>query len=208
MILQLFPKKVDFFALFAKQAACSVEAAKQFKEMVSAGVFGETQVETIHAIEQRGDDAAHAIINQLNKTFITPFDREDIHSLAIELDDITDMIYTIVSRLKVYKLNGVNPNLVAFAAVIEESVLAVEKAIKGMHDLKHLQTVSETCVEINRLENIGDAMRDDMLTDLFENEKDFIAVLKWKEIYQESETVLDICEDVAHMVQSLLLKQA
>lgn len=208
MILQFFPKKVDFFALFEKQVAHAVEAAKYFKEVVSGGVFGETEVTTIHAIEQRGDDAAHAIINQLNQTFITPFDREDIHKLAIELDDISDMLYTIISRLKVYKISGVNPNLVKFAAVIEESVLAVEKAIRGMHDLKHLSAVAETCMEINRLENIGDAMRDDMLTDLFENEKDFISVIKWKELYQEAETVLDICEDVAHMVQSLLLKQA
>jgi hypothetical protein len=208
MILQIFPKKVDFFALFEKQAACAVEAARYFKATVTSGNIGETEVETIHAIEQRGDDAAHAIINQLNATFITPFDREDIHQLAIELDDICDMLYTIVSRLKVYKISGVNPNLVKFADVIEESVLAVEKAIKGMHDLKHLNAVAETCMEINRLENIGDAMRDDMLTDLFDNEKDFIAVIKWKEIYQEAETVLDICEDVAHLVQSLLLKQA
>jgi uncharacterized protein Yka (UPF0111/DUF47 family) len=208
MILQLFPRKVDFFALFEKQVNQAVEAAKYFKEVVSSGVIGETEVATIHAIEKRGDDAAHAIINSLNQTFITPFDREDLHSLAIELDDISDMLYTIVSRLKVYKISGVDHNLVKFAAVIEESVMAVEKAIKGMRDLKHLNRVSEVCVEINRLENIGDAMRDDMLTELFENEKDFIAVLKWKEIYQEAETVLDICEDVAHLVQSLLLKQA
>lgn len=207
-MFRIFPKKVDFFALFAKQSSFAVEAAKYFKEVVSKGVIGETELETIHAIEQRADDAAHAIVNELNKTFITPFDREDIHSLAIELDDVADMLYTIVSRLKVYKINSVNPNLVKFAEVIEESVIAVDKAIRGMHDIKHLQTVSETCMEINRLENIGDAMRDDMLTELFDNEKDFIAVLKWKEIYQEAETVLDICEDVAHMVQSLLLKQA
>jgi len=208
MILQFFPKKVDFFALFEKQVSHAVEAAKYFKEIVSIGTFGETEVKTIHAIEQRADDAAHAIVNELNKTFITPFDREDIHNLAIELDDISDMLYTIASRLKVYRISGVNPNLVKFSQVIEESVQAVEKAIKGMHDLKHLNAVAEICMEINRLENIGDAMRDDMLTDLFENEKDFIAVIKWKEIYQEAETVLDICEDVAHRVQSLLLKQA
>jgi len=208
MMFRIFPKKVDFFALFTKQSAFAVEAAKYFKEVVSKGVVGETEVEKIHAIEQRADDAAHAIVNELNKTFITPFDREDIHSLAIELDDVADMLYTIVSRLKVYKISGVNPNLVKFAEVIEESVMAVDKAIRGMNDLKHLQAVAETCMEINRLENIGDAMRDDMLTELFENEKDFITVLKWKEIYQEAETVLDICEDVAHMVQSLLLKQA
>jgi uncharacterized protein Yka (UPF0111/DUF47 family) len=208
MILQFFPKKVDYFALFERQVSHAVEAAKYFKTVASTGVIGETEVQTIHAIEQRADDAAHAIINELNKTFIAPFDREDIHTLAIELDDISDMLYTIVSRLRVYKLGGVNPNLIKFADVIEDSVLAVERAIKGMHDLKNLKTVAETCMEINRLENIGDAMRDDMLTDLFENEKDFIAVIKWKEIYQEAETVLDVCEDVAHLVQSLLLKQA
>jgi uncharacterized protein Yka (UPF0111/DUF47 family) len=77
-----------------------------------------------------------------------------------------------------------------------------------MHDLKHLKAVADACVEINRLENVGDAMRDSMLTELFDNEKDYIAVLKWKEIYQEAETLLDICEDVAHRVQSICLKQA
>jgi len=208
MILQFFPKKVDFFALFEKQVGFAVEGAAVFKTMVESGVIGEAEVAQVHAIEQKGDEAAHFIIDQLNKTFITPFDREDIHSLAIELDDIIDMIYTITSRLKVYKLNGVNPNLVKFALVIEESVNAIAQAIKGMHDQKHLKIVADACVEINRLENVGDAMRDSMLTELFDNEKDFIAVLKWKEIYQEAETLLDICEDVAHRVQSICLKQA
>ena len=208
MILQFFPKKVDFFALFEKQVGFAVEGAAAFKVIVGSGVIGEAQVEQIHAIEQRGDEAAHFIIDQLNKTFITPFDREDIHTLAVELDDVIDMIYTITSRLKVYKLSGVHSNLVKFAQVIEESVLAIAKAVKGMHDLKHLKAVADACVEINRLENVGDAMRDSMLTELFDNEKDFIAVLKWKEIYQEAETLLDICEDVAHRVQSICLKQA
>ena len=208
MILQFFPRKVDFFALFEKQVSYAVEGAAAFKIIVGSGVVGETQVEEMHAIEQRGDEAAHFIIDQLNKTFITPFDREDIHTLAVELDDVIDMIYTITSRLKVYKLSGVNPNLVKFAQVIEESVIAIAQAIKGMHDLKHLNVIAEACVEINRLENVGDAMRDSMLTELFDNEKDFIAVLKWKEIYQEAETLLDICEDVAHRVQSICLKQA
>ena len=208
MILQFFPKKVDFFALFENQVSFALEGAKAFKAIVASGVIDGAKVEEIHAIEQRGDEAAHFIIDQLNKTFITPFDREDIHTLAIEMDDVIDMIYTITSRLKVYKLNGVNPNLVKFAEVIEESVAAIAQAIKGMHDLKHLKKISDACVEVNRLENVGDEMRDEMLTDLFDNEKDFIAVLKWKEIYQEAETVLDICEDVAHCVQSICLKQA
>ena len=208
MILQLFPRKVDFFALFGQQVGHAVEAAKCFKEIVAAGVITEAEVKKIHSIEQAADEAAHAIIDQLNKTFITPFDREDIHSLAIELDDVTDMLYTIVSRLKVYRISGVNQNLIQFASVIEESVGAIALAVQRHARHETLKTVADACVEINRLENVGDTMRDAMLTELFDNEKDPIAVMKWKEIYQDAETVLDICEDVAHVVQSILVKQA
>lgn len=208
MILRLFPKKVDFFGLFEKQASYAVEAARVFKEIIADGKITDDEVKRMHAIEQKADEAAHHIIEQLNKTFITPFDREDIHSLAVELDDVIDMIYTITSRLKVYRLSGIYPNLIKFSQVIEESVIAISHAIKAMHNIKNLKAVSDACVEINRLENVGDAMRDEMLTELFDNEKDHIAVIKWKEIYQEAETILDICEDVAHMVQSIMLKQA
>ncbi len=162
----------------------------------------------MHAIEHGGDEVAHQILDRLNKTFITPFDREDIHALAKELDDITDMIYTIANRLKVYKVSGIDKNLVEFASVIETSVLAVACAIKGMRNMKNFGSISESCVEINRLENVGDTMRDTMLAELFDTEKDPISVIKWKEIYQDAETVLDICEDVAHVVQSILVKQA
>jgi predicted phosphate transport protein (TIGR00153 family) len=162
----------------------------------------------MRSIEHNADEATHAIIEQLNKTFITPFDREDILALAKELDDIVDMINTIISRLSVYKITGVNNNLVKFASVIGDSVEGVACAVKGMRNLKNSKSISDSCVEINRLENVGDTMRDNVLAELFETEKDPIAVIKWKEIYQDSETVLDICEDVAHVVGSIIVKQA
>lgn len=208
MLFRFAPREFNFFDLFEKQVGFAVEAANCFHELTAQGVFNEASLEKIHAIEHQGDDAAHSIIEQLNKTFITPFDREDIHSLAKELDDITDMINTIMNRLVVYKLSGVNKNLVEFAAVIQTSVKAVECAVKGMRNLKNMKSVSESCVEINRLENVGDTMRDKVLANLFETEKDPIAVIKWKEVYQDAETVLDICEDVAHVVESILVKQA
>jgi uncharacterized protein Yka (UPF0111/DUF47 family) len=144
----------------------------------------------------------------LNKTFITPFDREDIHALTKEPDDIIDMLNTIISRLRIYKVTGVNENLVEFACVIDDSVNAVARAVKGMRNMKNYEVISEACVEINRLENVGDSMRDAVLGELFENENNPIEVIKWKEIYQDAETVLDICEDVAHVVSSILVKQA
>ncbi len=208
MFFRFLPKDFNFFDLFEKQVGFAVDAARALKEVTSKGTIDEDSLNKIRDIEHQGDDACHAIIEQLNKTFITPFDREDIHVLAKELDDITDMVNTIASRMMVYKIKGVNKNLVKFADMIEESVLAVQCAVKGMRDMKHFKSVSDACVEINRLENVGDSTRDAVLAELFETEKDPINVIKLKEVYQDAETVLDICEDVAHVVESILVKQA
>jgi len=208
MFFNLIPKEFDFFDLFEKQVDYAVKAAVYFKELTLKGSVDEDAIAKIGNIEHQGDEATHDIINQLNKTFITPFDREDIHDLAKELDDIIDMINTIVSRLRVYKITRIDKNLIEFASVIEESVRAVACTVKGMHNMKNSKSISESCVEINRLENVGDSMRDKVLAELFEKEKDPIAVIKWKEIYQDAETVLDICEDVAHVVSSIMVKQA
>ena len=208
MMFRFLPKNFNFFDLFEKQAQFAVDAADCFKELVSKNVLDEASLLMMHNIEHQGDDVAHTILDSLNKTFITPFDREDIHALAKELDDVIDMLYTIVNRMKVYKVEGANKNLIEFSSVIGESVRAVFRAVKGLRDQKRSKDVAEACVEINRLENLGDTMRDNVLAELFETSKDPILVIKLKEIYQDSETVLDICEDVAHVVQSILVKQA
>ena len=208
MFAMLLPKEFNFFDLFDKQADCALDAAGRFKELVTKGTLEDALIQKVKDTEHQGDDLTHDILDRLNKTFITPFDREDIHALAKELDDVIDMIYTIANRMKVYKLEGIDKNLVLFAVVIEDSVRAVACAVKGLRNLKNLKSVTDACVEINRLENVGDTMRDTMLAELFENSKDPFALIKWKEIYQDAETVLDICEDVAHVVQSILVKQA
>jgi len=208
MGFSLLPKEVNFFELFDKLAAVAVEASKHFSETVSNGRFDEETVSRMRTIEHEGDERTHKIIEQLNKTFITPFDREDIHSLANELDSIIDMLNTITNRLKIYKLHGVNDDLVQFALVIEKSVAATANAVKGLRNTKTPKATYGFCMEINRLENVGDTMRDNMLEKLFETAKDPFYLIKWKEIYQYSETVLDICEDVANVVSSILVKQA
>jgi uncharacterized protein len=208
MLFRFLPKETNFFDLFEKQAGYAVEAADYFKELTSKDVVSEEALENMHRIEHEADDVTHEIFERLNKTFITPFDREDIHALAKEIDDVVDMLYAIANRLRVYNVDARNKNIVEFASVINQSVLAVQCAIKGLRDMKHLKSVTESCVEINRLENVGDSMRDAMLAKLFETEKDPINLIKMKEIYQDAETVLDICEDVAHIVQNILVKQA
>ncbi|OGS20581.1 MAG: hypothetical protein A3J83_02750 [Elusimicrobia bacterium RIFOXYA2_FULL_40_6] len=207
ILTRFFPNKFNIFDLYEKQISYAVEAAKYFREIVSKGTINAASLEKIHDLEHQGDDVAHEIIEQLNKTFITPFDREDIHSLAKEIDDIVDMINTLTGRLLLYKLTKVDKNLVEFAEMIEQSVVGVSCAIKGLRDTKNIQSVKDACVEVNRLENMGDTLRDKALTQLFETEKDAIAVIKWKEVYQEAETILDICEDVAHVVENIIVKQ-
>jgi hypothetical protein len=208
MFSKFFPRDFNFFKLFEKQISYAVDAARFFKEVVSQGRVNEDTLSKMSAIEHQADDVAHTIIEQLNKTFITPIDREDIHALTMEIDDIVDMIDTIVNRMRIYNITGVDKNLQEFAVVIEQSVQAVARAIGGLRDIKNVKVVYDACVEVNRLENVGDSMRDEMLMELFATVKDPIAVIKWKDIYQDAETVLDVCEDVAHVVDSIMVKQA
>ena len=208
MFAHFLPKEVNFFDLFDRQVDHAVSAATYFKELATNGSINEATAKRMHDIEHSGDEATHDIIDRLDKTFITPFDREDIHALAKELDDVIDMINTIVSRLKVYNLPSTDKNLAEFASIIEESVRAVACAVKGLRNLKHPEVITSSCVEINRLENVGDALRDKVLGELFANAKDPLDVIKWKEVYQDAETVLDVCEDVANVVESIRVKQA
>ncbi|MCE5275410.1 MAG: DUF47 family protein [Syntrophaceae bacterium] len=208
MGFSLLPKEFNLFILFNKQAQYAVDAAVLFSQLTAKGTFDTETVQKMRDIEHQADEICHEIIQRLNKTFITPFDREDIHALTTELDSVTDMIYTIANRMKVYKIVAIDADLMEFSIIIEKSVRALAKAIEGLSDSKHPNVVIDSCIEVNRLENIGDTMRDAILAKLFETAHDPIFLIKWKELYQFAEMVLDICEDVAHIVESIMVKQA
>ena len=208
MLFNFFPKDVNFFELFEKQSLYNVQAAEAFRIAVSGGVLDKDALARVVKLESEADEATHAVIMHLNKSFITPFDREDIHSLTKALDDIIDMMNTISNRLNVYKITDVKKNLIEFALVMEASAKAIDTAVKGLKDMKNYDLVMASCMEISRLENISDSMRDTALAGLFENEKDPVVIVKWKELYEEAETVMDICADAAHVVESIMIKQA
>jgi uncharacterized protein Yka (UPF0111/DUF47 family) len=208
MFDKIFPKEFNFFDFLDKEVDVVVQAAALFKTIAAKGTVNDEDREKMRFVEHEGDKFAYEIIDHLNKTFITPFDREDILTLAKKMDDINDMINTITSRMKVYKITKVNKNLVEFSGLIEDSVKLLSCAIKDLRNNKNANNILKACVDIGKLESAGDRLRDTAMSDLFENEKNAIEVIKWKELYQEAETVLDICKAVAHVVESILVKQA
>jgi uncharacterized protein Yka (UPF0111/DUF47 family) len=208
MKFSLIPKDYLFFDLFDQMASHATEAALCFKDFSVAGTFDHTAIEKMHLIEESCDDVTHEIIDRLNRTFITPFDREDIYSLAHEFDSVVDIIQAMTNRMLLYKLNNAkNEDLIRFAELIEKSVDNLSKAVRGLRNLKEPSKISSCCIEVNRLENLGDHLRDEVLSKLFANAPDPMNVIKWKDIYMEAETVLDKCEDVANIAASILIKQ-
>lgn len=205
--LRLMPKEFKFFDLFNKEAENVYLASKYFNELVSSGNFNEDTVAKMHKLEREGDIISHEISDVLNKTFITPFDREDIFLLANNLDNVLDSIDAITKRMGLYKLTTPDPYMKQFAVVIEQSCAALYDAVKCLDNTKNRTRICEYCLEINRLENVGDQLRENAISDLFEKTKDPIFIIKWKEMFETAEATIDSCEHAAKTIQSILVKQ-
>jgi len=206
MAFSLIPREIRFFDLFDEQAGKIVQSAKLFSKFAAENRFNDETVREMSVLEHECDDLTHDIIDKLNRTFITPFDREDIHSIAQEMDNVVDLIYIITKRMNLYNLKS-NDDMVQFARLIEESAGNVAGAIRCMRDTKLKDEMMTYCIEVNRLENAGDHLRDFVMAKLFKKTKDPIKVIKWKDVYTDAETVLDQCEDVVNIIESVMVKQ-
>lgn len=206
MSINFMPKEVKFFDYLNLQAENLVKASGFFKSILKNGVMDEAAAKKIHDFEHEGDTLSHEITDMLNRTFITPIDREDIYALANQLDDVLDMINAMAGRMKLYKLDPGNEYFSQFIDLIDQSSVALSNAVKHMHDTKRARRVLDHCIEINRLENMGDQVREKAISNLFETEKDPIMVIKWKEMYEVAEGTLDKCEHVAKVIESILVK--
>ena len=205
--MQLIPKDVKFFDMTAEQVKVISDAVSYLKKMVEKEDYSEENVKKIKELEQHCDTLSHEIIDVLNETFITPIDREDIHKIINEIDDIMDLINVVANRLYIYKIKTVkNTYFPEFLENITDAVNAVKNAILSLKDIKKPRRILEYCIEINRLENSGDSIREKAIMELFEKEKNPIEIIKWKEIYEVLETVLDSCEKVARTIEEVLVK--
>ncbi|MFZ5906479.1 MAG: DUF47 domain-containing protein [Nitrospirota bacterium] len=205
--MKIFPKETDFFSIFEKAAANVTHAATLFVGIMEYFTNLEHWAKEVHELEQEGDVYTHDIIRKLNKSFVTPIDREDIHALASRLDDILDLIWNAADRLTVFKLTESTRYGIIMAKDLLATVELVEKAIKKLKD-KNYAHIQEYCIEINKLENKMDRGFRDALGHLFDEIKDPILIIKWKEVYEHLEDASDRCEDVANILEAVVLKHA
>lgn len=206
--MRLIPREEKFFELFESQAAHNVEAARIFKSLAQKWSLESSAFGQLHDIEHEADITTHEIIDRLNRTFITPFDREDIHALASEMDDVVDLIQSISSRMQLYRVAQTTEDLVQLADILLQSAETVRKAIVELKNPDKSRRVLDYCIEINRLENAGDNAQDQAIGKLFSGKPDPLEVIKWKEIYETTEIAIDKCEDIANTIESILVKQA
>lgn len=201
------PKEVKFFDLFDKQAENLLEGAQLLNKIINTPEINRDNIDKMHAIEHRGDEINHNILNMLNESFITPFDREDIFILAQNMDNVIDGIYMIANRFYLYKISNPSEESKKMASIIENSVSAVCKVVNSLRSNKNMKETLKQCVEINRLENMADEIRDEAISRILNDDKaNPILVIKQKELFEEAEKVTDMCEHVANVVESIIVK--
>ena len=202
------PRKQKFFELFENGAHNMVQAAQELKRMVDTWEDVGKSVDTISDLEHKGDAVIHQIMAQLNSTFVTPFDREDITALAHALDDVVDCIFATATRMLIYKIDCPTPESKELADIIVQAACEVEAIMPQLRHRAELKKVSLRCVEINRLENVADEIFRSALAELFEDTTDMSYVIKWREIYEHMESATDRCEDVSNVFEGVALKYA
>lgn len=202
------PKEEKFFELFEGSAQNMVKAAQKLKQLVDTWEDVGGRVAEITELEHEGDTITHRIMEQLNRTFVTPFDREDIALLAHSLDDVTDFIHAAADAMFIYKVNRPSQVAKELSDVIVQGAIEVEKALPELRHRSSLKHIPTHCVEINRLENMADRVFRSAMADLFTDNADIAEVIKWREIYEHMESATDRCEDVADVLEGVALKHA
>lgn len=208
MAFSLIPKDEKFFDLLEEAADNTNKAAMVFRRLVESWSLTSPEIQNIRDLEHEGDRMTHELIDKLNRTFITPIDREDILALASEIDDVVDIIQATTDRMQIYRISGPIPYLPKMVDVVVKSTEAIGKAVKSLRNLSHSRRTLDFCIEANRLENEGDALLKEALTELFANPKDVLEVMKFKEIYEATEFATDKCEDIANVIEGIVVKNA
>lgn len=203
--MRILPRDEKFYDMFTGLAKRLSASATLLHEMFLNPTELEAKVAKIKDLEHEADNLTHDIINRIDRTFVTPFDREDIHALASELDDVIDLIDGTARRATIFRIQQTRPAAVVLAEVLARAASTVEEGVADMKNAKHVYAVSE---KLKILEEEGDAVYHDAMGALFKEGGDALEVIKWKDLYDKIEDALDQCEDVGNVLQSIALKNA
>jgi predicted phosphate transport protein (TIGR00153 family) len=208
MFGRLLPRETSFFDFFERHAAKTVEGVKEFLALASGETDVVTAAKRIKEIEHETDVITHHCVEALHKTFITPIERDDIHRLITRMDDIMDYVEAASERIALYEISVMTAESKAMATVLLRATEEIQRALRGLRDLRNGEAIIRSCIEINRMENEADDILRSTVARLFKEERDPIAVIKWKEIYENLESATDRCEDVANIIEGVVLEHA
>jgi len=203
----LIPHDKIYFDLFEKQAAVMKEAAWQLVALTEDFTNVKEKRHEIEKLEHKGDQITHDIYKQLNTSFITPLDPEEISSLASTLDEVLDYIDGATEKMYYYNIGATDAHMIELAKLIHMSTSEIEGAVKGIRSIKDPRYIEERCIEVNRLQNLADDVLAHAVTDLFKT-TDAITIIKLKDIYEHLETATDYCEDVANVLSDIAIRHS
>ncbi|WP_158730538.1 MULTISPECIES: DUF47 domain-containing protein [unclassified Flavobacterium] len=205
----LVPKDKKFFPLFEEASSNLIEIATNLHEAVNLP-FKEREIlfQKIDVLEQKGEDITRQTNLELSRNFITPFDREDIHSLITAIDNVADNLHGAASRMRLYQVDKITKSIRKLTEINLEACQNIDVAIRELRDLKKMKNITDACVRINKLENKSDNVYDKAVLDLFENETDAKNIIKYKEVLSVLETATDKCKSVAAVLESISVKHS
>ena len=201
-------KEERFFDYFIETSEIICQAASLLDDLTNNYVNVNEKIKSIEDAEHACDTIVHKILNELNKAFITPIDREDIYLIARELDNITDDIEAAAQRFGMYNVQKVRPEAVVLSKLIVNATKELKNVILEMKNMKKSKCLQEKIIEVNNIEDEADTAFRDAMTNLFLSEKDAVEVIKWKEIIDFFENTIDACEDVANIIEGVVMKHA
>lgn len=199
----MIPKEEKFFGMFVEASQVVLEGAQIFKEIMENFENLDDKVKKLSEIEKTGDQYTHKMVDALNRSFITPIDRDDIYQLNSNLDDILDHIEACAVRLQLFKIKKTNAGMKRFASLIYQAVSDINQALSEFPKTQKILNITR---DIKDLESEGDTLSHKLIGDLFEQEKDPIELIKFKEIYGRLESTLDKCQDIACLLEAIIVK--
>lgn len=205
-MVRLLPREEKFFDYFDSASETMIRGIRLLKEMMWDLSNAAERARQIKDVEHEADHITHETVSSLHKTFITPIDRESIYALITKMDDVLDLIDSTSERVLLYKIKTSTPESMALIEVLEKAVEQVAKGISGLRDLKNSSSILSICIEINRLENEGDKTFRNALSVLFSSSYEPIDIIKWKDVYETLEEAIDRCEDVANVLEGIVVE--